>query len=101
MTWTPVQRLSIGAGTVLLVLALFGTAAAIAASRLSTQSKEISDANNAVASLEHLLLGSADAEHAGVEFMMTGAQDASDAFDQARSQVEDAVDVLRQRSEDR
>ena len=101
MTWTPVQRLSIGAGTVLLVLALFGTAAAIAASRLSTQAQQITDVNGAIASLDQLLVASADAEHAGTEFMMTGAQDASEAFDKARGNVEDAVDVLRNRTEDR
>lgn len=101
MIWSPVQKLSIGAGTALLVLALFGVVAFFAAQRLSTQRAQIADVNDAIASLDQLLVASADAEHAGSEFMLTGAQDAAEAFDKARSRVEDAVDVLRDRTEDR
>ena len=101
MTWTPVQKLSIGAGTALLVLALFGAVAFFAVSRLASQHEDVADVNTAIAKIDQLLAASADAERAGTEFMMTGSQEALDGFDQARGQVEEAFDVLRQRAEDR
>lgn len=100
MTWTPVQKLSIGAGAALLVLTLFGVVAFVAVDGLATQRAEVAEANEVIGSLDQLLAASSEAERAGTDFMMTGAQGSRDAFDQARSRVEESHDVLRVRSED-
>lgn len=100
MTWTPVQKLSIGAGAALLVLSLFGIVAFAAVSRLAVQEAAVADANAAIARIDQLLAASADADRAGSEFILTGADDALEAFASARGRIEDALDVLRLRSED-
>jgi CHASE3 domain sensor protein len=101
MTWTPVQKLSIGAGMALLVLALFGVVAFATVSRLATQEASVGDASAAIATIDQLVVAHAEMERAGTEFMLTGSDAAHDAFAQARIRVEDALDILRVRSEDR
>jgi CHASE3 domain sensor protein len=85
----------------LLVLSLFGAVALFSVSRLSTQRAEIADANSAIAMVDQILTASSDAERAGTDFMMNGSRDALEAFQQARGRVEEAVDSLNHRSEDR
>lgn len=99
--WTPVQKLSIGAGAALLVLALFGVVAFASVSRASTQQAAVAETNAAIAELDRLMAATAEAERASTEFVMTGEKRAQDAFVDARSQVEDALDELKRHSEDR
>ncbi|HYV96298.1 MAG TPA: CHASE3 domain-containing protein [Gemmatimonadaceae bacterium] len=91
---------SVGAGTALLVLALFGAVAFASVSRLSTQQAAVNDANAAIAKIDELLTASSDAEREGTDYTMTGAKDALDGFSAARGRAEDAIDALRARVED-
>lgn len=101
MSWSPVQKLSIGAGAALLVIALFGIVAFASVQRLATQQVAVADANMAIGKLDQLSAASIEAERSGDEFIFNGTTDALETFDQARSRAEEALDVLRQRSEDR
>ena len=101
MIWTPVQKLSVGAGAALLVLSLFGIAAFMSVDRLAKQEAAVADANAAITTIDQLLTANAEAERAGSEFILTGASDALEGFTAARSRIEDALDAIRRRSEDR
>src|SRR5688572_9296256 len=101
MIWTPVQKLSVGAGAALLVLSLFGIAAFMSVDRLAKQEAAVADANAAITTIDQLLTAIAEAERAGSEFILTGAPDALEGFTAARSRIEDALDAIRRRSEDR
>ena len=98
---TPVQYLSIGAGAALLVLALFGAVAFASVSRMATQQEAVRDANDAIAQIDQIFVATADAERAGTEFMLTARNDSYEAFRQAQGRVEDALDAIRVRAEDR
>jgi CHASE3 domain sensor protein len=101
MIWTPVQKLSIGAGAALLVLSLFGIVAFASVSRLASQEAAVADANVAIATIDQLSAAHADADRSGSEFVLTGSPEALEGFTAARSSIEDALDAIRRRTEDR
>jgi CHASE3 domain sensor protein len=101
MTRLQVHRFSINAGAALLVLALFGAVAFASVARLANQQEAVVVTNKAISDLDQLLAASSEAERAGTEFIMTGAADAHNAFDTAQLRVEDALDAMRLRAEDR
>ncbi|HKS05891.1 MAG TPA: CHASE3 domain-containing protein [Gemmatimonadaceae bacterium] len=101
MIWTPVQKLSIGAGAALLVLSLFGIVAGASVSRLATQEAAVADANVAIATIDQLSAANAEVDRSGSEFVLTGSPEALEAFTAARSRIEDALDAIRRRTEDR
>jgi CHASE3 domain sensor protein len=101
MAEAPVQRLTVGAGAALLVLAVFGAVAFASVSRLTTQQEVVVEANSAINRIDDVMNASSEAERAGAAYMLTGAPDALTAYETARSQIEDALDELRSRAEDR
>ena len=101
MTKKPVQRFSISAGAALVVLALFGAVAFASVSRLADEQEAVLVTNRAISDLDQVLAASSEAERAGTEFILTGGGDALRAFEAAQRQLEDALDALRLRAEDR
>jgi len=97
----PRFRVSAGRSAVLLVLGLFGAVAFASVSRLSKQQAVVGDTNDGITSVQDLLVATYEAEHAGEDYIRRGSAASLDAFTDARRRLEDALDDLRQRSQDR
>ena len=94
-------RITGGGGAVLLVLALFGVVAFASVSRLSQQQQAVVETNAGIGSVQDLMVATYEAERAGTDYVRSGAAPSRDAFISARAQIEDALDDLRRRAEDR
>lgn len=98
MTWSPLQKMSIGAGALLLVLAAFGVVAWLSTSRLIQQEALVARTNSTIAHLDGLVGRVADAEGRQRAYLLSGADVERAGFDSARGDVESVLDVLRDSS---
>jgi CHASE3 domain sensor protein len=94
-------RVSVGGTAVLLVLALFGAVAFASVSRLSKQQAAIGDTNAGISSVQNLLVATYEAERSTGDYIQNRSAASLDGFVDARGRIEDALDELRRRAEDR
>ena len=94
-------RVTVGSTAVLVILALFGAVAFTSVSRLSKQQADVGETNAGITSVQDLLVASYEAEHSGMDYLQRGSAGSLDAFADARGRIEDALDDLRRRAEDR
>jgi CHASE3 domain sensor protein len=94
-------RVSVGGTAVLLVLALFGAVAFASVSRLSKQQAAIGDTNAGINSVQNLLVATYEADRAAGDYVQRGSAISLTSFVDARARIEDALDDLRRRAEDR
>jgi CHASE3 domain sensor protein len=99
MSWTPVQKLSIGAGAALFVLALLGAVAFNAVRVQSTQGVLVDRTNAAVDAVNVVLTATDAAERSSRRFLNGADSVDRRAFETSRRHLEDALDLLRERSE--
>jgi CHASE3 domain sensor protein len=95
------MRFTVGSTSVLVVLALFGAVAFASVSRLSRQQEAIGDTNVGINTVQDLLVASYEAERSGMDYLQRGSAESMNSFLTARGQIEDALDDLRRRAEDR
>lgn len=97
----PRIRFTVGSTAVLVVLAMFGAVAFASVSRLSRQQEAVGDTNAGINSVQDLLVASYEADRSGMNYLQRGSAGSMSAFVEARGRIEDALDDLRRRAEDR
>lgn len=100
MAFTPVQKLSITSGAALVLLSLVGIVAYVSSTQLVGAERAVAATNVNVSRVDRVLARTLDAENAQRWFLSTGDRQLLPAIDSAKSDVEYALDSLRQATED-
>ena len=100
MGFTPVQKLSIGTGAALGLLALVGLISYLSITQLIGGERAVADTNANIARLDRVITRTVDAENSQRGFVTTGDERYIDPINAAQSDVEFALDTLRAATED-
>ncbi|MFI5311534.1 MAG: CHASE3 domain-containing protein [Gemmatimonadales bacterium] len=100
MAFTPVQKLSIGTGAALGLLALAGLVAYLSISQMIGGEQVVAATNSNLARLDRVVARTVDAENAQRGFISTGDTAYLEPLATAQSDVEFALDSLRPATED-
>jgi CHASE3 domain sensor protein len=100
MAFTPVQKLSIGTGAALGLLALVGLVAYVSITQMIGSEQAVAATNANIARLDHVVARTVDAENAQRGYVTTGDTAYLEPLNAAQSDVEYALDSLRAATED-
>jgi CHASE3 domain sensor protein len=100
MAFTPVQKISIGTGVALGVLALAGFVAYLSITQMIGSQQAVAATNANIARLDRVVARTVDGENAQRGFVSTGDTAYLEPLDAAQSDVEFALDSLRTATED-
>lgn len=100
MAFTPVQKLSIGTGAALALLALVGLVAYLSITQMIRGERAVAVTNANIARLDRVIARTVDAENAQRGYVITGDSAYLLPLDVAQSDVEYALDALRSATED-
>ena len=100
MSFTPVQKLSIGTGAALGLLALVGLISYLSITALIGGERAVAGTNANIARLDRLIARTVDAENSQRGFVSTGDERYIEPINAAQSDVEFALDTLRLATED-
>ena len=100
MAFSPVQKLSIGTGMSLVVLALVGLVAYSSITQMMGGQRAVAATNANIARLDRVMARTLDGENAEREYIVTGDSLYLEPLDEAQSDVEFALDALRAATED-
>jgi CHASE3 domain sensor protein len=100
MAFTPVQKVSIGTGAALGVLALIGFVAYVSITRMIGSEQAVASTNANIARLDRVVTRTVDAENAQRGFVTTGDSAYLEPISTAKGDVESALDTLRAATED-
>ncbi len=94
MAFSPIQKLSIGAGAMLLMLAVAGGSALVGITQMMGSERAVAQTNAAIAKLDRVVTRTLDAENAQRGFVSTGDSSFLEPLDSAQNDVEFALDTL-------
>jgi CHASE3 domain sensor protein len=100
MAFTPVQKLSIGTGAALGLLALVGLVSYFSISQLIGGEHAVAGTNANIARLDRIITRTVDAENGHRGFVSTGDERYLEPINAAQGDVEYALDTLRGATED-
>jgi CHASE3 domain sensor protein len=100
MSFTPVQKLSIGTGAALGLLALVGLISYLSITQLIGGERAVAGTNANIARFDRVITRTVDAENSQRGYMSTGDERYIDPINSAQSDVEFALDTLRNATED-
>ncbi len=100
MSFSPLQKLSVGTGMALTVLAVVGLTTFLGISQMIASETQVANTNAAIAKLDRVVTRTLDAENAQRGFISTGNESYLEPLDSAQSDVEYALDSLRVLTED-
>lgn len=100
MAFTPVQKLSVGSGIALTVLAIVGLTTFLGISQMMGSEYAVANTNSAIATLDRVVTRTVDAENAQRGYLSTGNEAYLEPLDDAQNDVEYALDSLRSLTED-
>ena len=100
MGFTPVQKLSIGTGAALGLLALVGLISYLSITQLIGGERAVADTNANIARLDRVITRTVDAENSQRGFVTTGDERYIEPINAAQSDVEFALDTIRAATED-
>ena len=100
MAFTPVQKLSIGSGAALALLALVGLVAYLSITQMIGGERVVAATNANIVRLDRVISRTVDAENAQRGFVTTGDSAYLEPLNLAQSDVEFALDSLRAATED-
>ncbi|MBI1810066.1 MAG: CHASE3 domain-containing protein [Gemmatimonadetes bacterium] len=100
MSFSPVQKLSVGTGIALAVLAIVGLTTFLGIRQMIGSEQAVANTNAAIAKLDRVVTRTLDAENAQRGYISTGAESFLEGLDEAQNDVEYALDSLRTLTED-
>ena len=100
MVFTPVQKLSIGTGTALGLLALAGLVSYVSLSQMIGGEQAVAATNSNIARLDRVVERTVDAENAQRGYVLSGDSLYLEPLTAAQNDVEYALDSLRTATED-
>lgn len=100
MAFTPVQKLSVGSGIALTVLAIVGLTTFLGISQMMGSEHAVANTNAAISTLDRVVTRTVDAENAQRGYLSTGNEAYLEPLDDAQNDVEYALDSLRALTED-
>ncbi len=100
MQFTWVQKLSIGTGAALGLLALMGFVAYVSIHQMIGGQRAVAGTNENIARLESVISGTLNAENAERGYVTTGDEQYLEPLNSAQGDVEDAVQMLMKTTED-
>jgi CHASE3 domain sensor protein len=100
MSFTPVQKLSIGTGAALGLLALVGLVSYLSITQLIGGARAVAGTNANIARLDRVISRTVDAENSQRGYVTTGDERYLEPINSAQSDVEFALDTLHAATED-
>jgi len=100
MSFTPVQKLSVGTGIALTILSIVGLTTFLGISQMMGGERAVANTNSAIATLDRVIARTVDAENAQRAYISTGDEQYLTPLDSAQNDVEYALDSLRNLTDD-